>query len=229
MPADSSPTPGTSASPEPTRQKPSRSLVIGIVIAIVVAVVIVIAVVVASLGSSASSSGSAPDANSQGVDAGGTPLPVDGAGAPSVAGPTTDPQDPAQPVEQAPVPLDSPAAVADGLTVSISEITSVDGVANGVGEIGGPSLKFTVTATNSGTAAVSLQTAVVDLTYGANQTPSNELVSASVPLPAEVGAGQAVTGSYVFVVPAEERDAVRITLGYRAGSPVAVFEGAAPR
>lgn len=221
------------ADPSPTQARgprPSRSLVIGIVIAIVVVVVIVIAVVVAGLGSAPASTGAgAPDANSEGTDAGGTPLPVDGAGAPSVAGPTTDPSDPAQPVEQAPVPLDSPAAVAEGLTVSISEITSVDGVASGVGEVGGPSLKFTVSATNSGTDAVPLETAVVDLTYGTNQTPSNELVSASIPLPAEVGPGQVVTGTYVFVVPSESRDDVRITLDYRAGSPVAVFEGAAPR
>lgn len=213
----------------PLKRRPRRPLVIGLVIAVIVVVVIVIVAVAVGAGGAPSSSAGAPDANSQGTDAGGTPLPVDGAGAAVVPGPTVDPSDPAQPVEQSPVPLDAPAVVTDGLTVTISEITSVDGVADGVGEVGGPSLKFTVTATNTGSDTLSLQTAVVGVTYGTTQTPANELVSASTPLPAEVLAGQTATGTFVFVVPAELRDDVRITLDYRAGTPVAVFEGPAPK
>ena len=208
------------------KPRPSRTLVIGIVVALIVIVLVVIAAVV-GFGRAGSTTSGAPDANSQGTDAGGTPLPVDGAGAPSVAGPTSDPADPAAPVEQAPVPLASPAAVTDDLTISISGITAVDGVASGVGEVGGPSLSFTVSATNSGPDAVSLQSTVVGLAYGQNLTPSNELGSAGTPLPGEVAAGQTVTGSYVFVVPVEQRSDVRISVDYRAGIPVVVFEGSA--
>lgn len=212
----------------PLKRRPSRPLLIGLIIVVIVVVVAVIVAVAVGAGGAASSNGSALDANSQGTDAGGTPLPVDGAGAPVVAGPTVDPSDPAQPVEQSPVPLTAPAVVTDGLTVALSQIASVDGVANGVGEVGGPSLKFTVTATNTGSETVSLQTSVVGLTYGTNQTPAIELQSAGIPLPAEVAPGQSVTGTFVFVVPTELRDDVRITLDYRAGTPVAVFEGPAP-
>ncbi|RFA21188.1 hypothetical protein [Subtercola boreus] len=216
------------ASTPPLKTGPGRGLIAGIAIAVVVVVIIVVAVIVASVNAG-STPAPAGDSNSQGQDAGGSALPADSAGAPSVAGPTADAGDPAQPVEQAPVPLDSPAPVAEGVSVAVSDVTSVDGVANGVGEVGGPSLSFTVSVTNSSSASVSLQTAVVGLTYGANQTPSNELVSASTGLTGDVAAGATVTGRYVFVVPTEDRDAVRITLDYRAGSPVAVFEGAAPR
>lgn len=212
------------ASNAPGKRGPSRAVVLAIVAAAIVAVLIVIAAIFNAIGPS----GDPDSGNTAGVDAGGSPLPADSAGAPSVAGPTTDPSDPAAPIEASPVPLDSPAAVTDGLSVGISDITAIDGVASGVGEVGGPSLQFTVSATNSGTASVPLQTAVVGLTYGSNQTPSIELGSSSTPLPAEVAPGQTVTGSYVFVVPVEERGDIRITLDYRAGTPVAVFEGSAP-
>lgn len=208
------------ASPAPAKRGPSRAVVIAIVVGAVVAVLIVVAAVFTAVGPS----GSPDSGNSQGADAGGSPLPADSAGAPSVAGPTDDP---AAPVEASPVPLDSPAIVTEGLTASIGDIAAVDGFASGVGEIGGPSLKFTVSATNTGRASLPLQTAVIGLTYGSNSTPAIELTSASTPLPAEVAPGQTVTGAYVFVVPTEARGDIRITLDYRVGTPVSVFEGSA--
>ncbi|CAD5991100.1 protein of unknown function [Agreia sp. COWG] len=42
------------------------------------------------------------------------------------------------------------------------------------------------------------------------------------------GCGESATASYVFTVPAEGRDSVRITVDYLAGVPLALFTGSAP-
>jgi hypothetical protein len=132
--------------------------------------------------------------------------------------------------ELPPVPLSEDVAPVPGLVVSIDNLEAVTGEAQGPGEVGGPALRFTLTLRNDGTAPVSLESTVVTLYSGPEQTPAVDLRgTGAVPLPAEIAAGATVTGVFVFTVPLENRDQVKIGVDYTVGVPIVVFEGAAPR
>ncbi|GGF13808.1 hypothetical protein [Subtercola lobariae] len=212
----------------PTRRRTVVGIIVGVVVLAVVAVVVVV-----SISHGSGSNGSASAAASA---TGAAIAPSSGAGAvlpPSTGGPaaaTGSPvaSDPAQPDVLPAVPLTATATPAPGLTVSISGLAAVNGVANGVGEVSGPALAFTVTAVNTGTASVSLASTVVGVTYGSALTPADELTSASTSLPVDVAAGATVSGSYVFTIPADQRDQVQISVDYQAGVPVVVFAGTTP-
>ena len=140
------------------------------------------------------------------------------------------------PVEPAPlpelpaVPLTEEVAPVPGVVVSIDSLEAVEGEAQGPGEVGGPALRFTLTMRNDGDAPVSLESTVVNVYSGPDQAPAVDLRGpGGIPLPAEVAAGATVTGVFIFMVPTEHRDQVRIGVDYTVGIPIVVFEGAGPR
>jgi hypothetical protein len=138
--------------------------------------------------------------------------------------------EPAPPAERAPVPLTDSVAAVPGVVFSIGTIDAIDGVARGPGEVGGPALRFTVTVRNDTQEAVSLTSTVVNLFFGAEQNPATELTaSGSAAFPASVAPGSVRQGVFVFTVPSDERDQVRIAVDYSVGVPIVLFEGAAPR
>ena len=138
--------------------------------------------------------------------------------------------EPAPPAAQAPVPLTDSAAAVPGVVFSIGTLEAVDGVARGPGEVGGPSLRFAVTVRNDTVDVVPLTSTVVNLFFGAEQSPATELTaSGGAPLPESVAAGATQQGVFVFAVPGDQRDQVRIAVDYSAGVPIVLFEGAAPR
>jgi hypothetical protein len=149
--------------------------------------------------------------------------------------PTGAPED-APPVEAAPlpelpsVPLTEDVAPVPGLVVSIDNLEAVTGEADGPGEVAGPALRFTLVLRNDGDAPVSLESTVVTAYSGPEQTPALDLRGpGGVPLPSEIAAGATVTGVFIFTVPVEDRDQVKIGVDYTVGVPIVVFEGAAPR
>ncbi|RWZ59561.1 hypothetical protein ELQ92_12070 [Labedella populi] len=122
------------------------------------------------------------------------------------------------------------APIDDGVTVSMSDLESVEGEASMPGEIAGPSLRFSVTFTNDSDEAYPLISAVTNVFYGDEQIPAIELAEpGGVALPAEVAPGETATGTFVYNVPTEDRDRVRITVDYTAAEPAVVFEGSAPQ
>ena len=128
------------------------------------------------------------------------------------------------------MPLTDSAAAVPGVVFSIGTLEAVDGVARGPGEVGGPSLRFAVTVRNDTSDAVALTATVVNLFFGAEQSPATELTaSGGAPLPESVAAGATQQGVFVFAVPGDQRDQVRIAVDYSAGVPIVLFEGAAPR
>lgn len=136
----------------------------------------------------------------------------------------------APPAAQAPVPLTEPAVAVPGVIFGVGTVEAVDGVARGPGEVGGPSLRFTVTVRNETSDTVSLTSTVVNLFYGPEQSPATELTSSGgAPFPASVAPGATQQGVFVFAVPSDLRDQVRIAVDYAAGVPIVLFEGAAPR
>jgi hypothetical protein len=140
------------------------------------------------------------------------------------------------PVEATPLPELPPVALTEqvapvpGVVVSIKNLEAVAGEAQGPGEVGGPALRFTLSLRNDGDAPVSLESTVVTLYSGPEQLPATDLTGpGGVPLPGEIAAGATVTGVFIFAVPPEQRDQVKIGVDYTVGVPIVVFEGAAPR
>jgi hypothetical protein len=128
------------------------------------------------------------------------------------------------------VPLTDSAAAVPGVVFSVGTLDAVDGVARGPGEVGGPSLRFTVTVRNDTADTVSLTSTVVNLFFGSELNPATELTaSGGAPFPQSVAPGATQQGIFVFAVPTDQREQVRIAVDYTVGVPIVLFEGAAPR
>lgn len=137
--------------------------------------------------------------------------------------------EPAPPAAQAPVPLTDTVAAVPGVVFSIDTLESVDGVARGPGEVGGPSLRFTVAVRNDTPDTVSLTSTIVNLFFGPEQSPATELsASGGSALPDSVAPGATQQGVFVFTVPTDQRDQVRIAVDYSLDVPIVLFEGPAP-
>jgi len=163
-----------------------------------------------------------------------TPTPTDGI---TSASPSDEPSDsPTSPApsqsgspQPEPVPIESPGTIVSGLTAQVIGIEAVDGVAKGPGEVSGPSIRFTVTITNSTSSAVDLTATVVTVDYGADRTPAGQLYEPGAsPMPTTVAAGSSASGVYVFSIPTDQRSLVNITVDYSVGVPPLVFSGPVP-
>lgn len=128
-----------------------------------------------------------------------------------------------------PVPLVATKVVRSGVSATISELAAVDGEAIGIGEIAGPAIRFKVTVLNDTGAEISLDPAVVNVSYGQDNSPASSLSGpAAVPFPASVEPGASASGVFVFGVPKDARNIVKIYLNLDAATPIAAFEGQAP-
>ena len=190
----------------------------------------------ASAGSTSSASSTASSAGSSSAPASGSAAPAPG-GSPSAqasaaasngSAPTPDGQ-PGEPgytqPEADPVPLESPASVADAQVKLAVEAVNVE--ATVPGEVSGPAVRVKVTAT-AGSTALDLSGASVTVTYGQESTPAVMLTSdeQSQTLPDSVAAGGEATGVYDFAVPEGARDQVVVRVYLNSQEPVAVFSGA---
>jgi hypothetical protein len=124
-----------------------------------------------------------------------------------------------------PVPLDESADFGTGLSIELTKIQSVKGEAKMPGEIAGPALKVTLRATNDSKKSVSLDTVVVAVSYGEDRTPAIELSDGRRPLKGNLKAGDAKNGVYVYNVPTDQRDDVRVEVSYTGEAPTVAFEG----
>jgi hypothetical protein len=133
---------------------------------------------------------------------------------------------PVEPVQtMAPVPLQSVGDFKTGLTVELASITAVQAEAKAPGEISGPGLRVTVAAANDGQDAVSLDGVVVFLSYGSDRTPATQFGSSSEPLAGDLSPGSSRQGTYVFTVPPDQRDDVRVEVSYTGSAPTVAFTG----
>jgi len=212
----------TTDNDQPTADKPAPDMrkrmawVVGVVVALLIVAAIIGTAV--SRGAKVDPTDPASSSSSSGASQSGSP-----------SASSTPPPATANASEQAPTPIGDPADTTIGVTVTIPTITAVDGEGRGAGEVSGPAVQFVVSIANTTAADVSLAGVVVNVYYGDDQSPAGELTGgASSPLPGTVGASATVTGTYVFSVPQDQRSNVRITVDYQAGTPVVVFQGAAP-
>lgn len=129
------------------------------------------------------------------------------------------------PKTKEPVPLDDTGDFGTGLRVVITAITSVEGKATAPGEIAGPAIRVTIVAQNVSEGDVDLAHVQLFVAYGKDQAPSNNLREGTRALTGVLEPGTAQEATYVFRVPTEKRDRVRIEISYSGDTPVVAFEG----
>ena len=177
----------------------------------------------ASAGSTASTAASAAARSSSAPGTAPSGAPSGGSAAPT---PDGQPGEPGYTQPEAdPVPLESPASVADAQVKLAVEAVNVE--ATVPGEISGPAVRVKVTTT-AGSSALDLSGASVTVTYGQESTPAVMLTSdqQSQTLPDSVAAGSEATGVYDFAIPEGSRDQVVVRVYLNSQEPVAVFSGA---
>lgn len=127
------------------------------------------------------------------------------------------------------VKLTDKVQLLEGMTVGISNLAAVPGIADEPGEVAGDAVKVSVTLTNTGTTPADTSSVVVDLEAGPNSTPGLTLRGdGSSTFPASIEPGASATADYVFVVDSAQRSRVSVSVNYSVTAPIAVFEGTAP-
>lgn len=152
--------------------------------------------------------------------------PSGGVGSPSAAPSGQPPTDGPVVPDVTPIDFEQPGIITAGLTAQIAAVEAVDGIAQGPGEVAGPSLRVTVTITNSTSSETSLRTAIVSCYFGPDRTPAQELREpGGRPLPASIAPNKAIDGLYIFTVPEDQRGDVTIMVDYSVDVVPLVFQG----
>ena len=134
-----------------------------------------------------------------------------------------------QPTTSSPVPIDKKAKIRPELSAEVSRLQSVNGTAQGPGEVAGPALRARISLTNGSKKPLNLSNTVVNLYYGADERPASALSGPGAkPLPTRVQAGRTVDGVFVFAVPKNARGDILITVDYSVKTPVVAFRGPGP-
>lgn len=195
--------------------------------ALVVGLLLALAVVVVVLVGGAGDEADEPSASS------GPSGPTPSVTAPTdvIPAPTPGSLDPV-PVEEVstapPVALTETGDFGTGVTLRIIDVSAVEGVARGPGQVSGPALLLTLEAHNDSARAVSLEGMVVALDYGEAHTPAMPLSEPKGdPFGGELAPGATAEAAYVFAVPEESRDRIRVTTSYTGSAPTVVFRGSA--
>lgn len=213
------------------------AVVLGLVLAAVVAGVAALVIALcgddsdadanAGVSSAPASTSSAPASPTGATEAprGGEPSPSSGATPDAIDAPQVpvDANDPPPALD--PVALDA-GAEADGIEGSLVRVEEIEGSAQGPGNINGPALRITVRLVNGTIEELSLSGVAINVFHGADRTPAPPLEDRSQsPFAGALPPGDAAEGGYVFRVPADDRDDVRVEVGVRPGAPVLVFTG----
>lgn len=132
------------------------------------------------------------------------------------------------PGEVEPVELDQDAPFGDGVVARVVGIESTEVTPALPGEIGGPAVLIDVEVSNGSDADISLDAVTVDLVdlTGAPLLPVT--TEPADPLAGELEPGASRAGRYVFSVPVDDRDDVRLTIKYSGDAPAVVLTGSLP-
>jgi len=128
------------------------------------------------------------------------------------------------------VALDETGDFGTGVTLRITDIRAVDGVARGPGQVSGPALRLELVAHNDSAKSVSLEGMVVALAYGAADTPAMPLDEPGAqPFGGAVSVQDDAAAVYVFAIPEGYRSRVAVSASYTGSAPTVLFEGDALR
>ncbi len=144
--------------------------------------------------------------------------PATATGAPSVV--------PTRSTISSTAPLSEKGDLGNGVAVRVSKIESVDGEAQGPGEVAGPALRVSIEVENTSGEDVAMDLALTNLYYGKDRTPASTLSGPGVsPLPGTVASGDRASGQFVFGVPVRGRNPLVVEFSLQADRPTILFEG----
>ena len=124
------------------------------------------------------------------------------------------------------IPLSATADFGTGLTVAISQIESVRSKAERPGEISAPAVRLTLRAHNASGRPITIEGMVVTLEYGRKRTPAISVHEpGGVPFAGVLAPGSSARGVYVFNVPHDARDQIRVITSYTGAAPTLVLAG----
>jgi hypothetical protein len=125
-----------------------------------------------------------------------------------------------------PVPMTATADFGTGVTIRVTGVEAVAGVARGPGQIAGPAVRLDLEVVNDSRSTVSLESMVLAVSYGSARTPAMALTGpGGVLFEGELEAGGTARGRYVFAIPVEQRHNVQVTASYAAAVPAVEFTG----
>jgi hypothetical protein len=218
---------------QPTPRSPMRTTAI-IVGALVLVIAAVTAIGLLASGAPKAASTTRPPIAGTTISPAATPVPLVTA---TTAAPTVTPT----PVKQTSAPTPQPTKTAaiskptavpikKELTATVVKMDAVTGTADGPGEIAGPSVRFTISISNTTGKTFVLSNTVVNAYYGTAATPAVQLRRpGGKDFPASVKNGSSATGVFVFNIPEASRSKVKVTVDTSVQNPVVAFEGSAPR
>ncbi len=151
--------------------------------------------------------------------------PTPGGPAPGTPAPGLSPVPAAVTTTRPAVALSATSTFGHRVSARVTHHEATISVAHGPGQIGGaPSVSLTVEITNGDDHALSLDAVTVTASYGDQALPAT-LSDGTTALHGELRAGARASGSYVFEIPVEARDAVTLTVSYTPSEPTVVFTG----
>lgn len=223
-------------SPEAGQGSPNRrNAIIGGVVLVVVVVLVAVWLGNRSDSSPASSSpgSSTSPSPSSSTNPGSTlspsPSSTKGGGTSTSASPSTNSSDAMNPAKPQQVRFPQTAQPAKNVSLSISRVEAITGKGHIPGEISGPALRVSLTATNETARKIAVNTTVANLYYGAGRTPASPLIkSGAKPFPASIKPGQRATGVFVFTVPKNDRAKLQLEVVLGQRFRVVNFTGACP-
>lgn len=125
-----------------------------------------------------------------------------------------------------PVPMGGTARFNPGVTVRVVRSVPVRLEGQGRGEVEGPGVRLDLVISNRTDETLDLSLVNATMTYGPNDTPARPGPAAMErPFQGRLDPGGRQRASYVFGVPAGQRDDVRLLVSYTADQPVAVLTG----
>ena len=113
-----------------------------------------------------------------------------------------------------------------GVTIRVTGVDAVAGVAHGPGQIDGPAVRLDLEVANDSQSTVTLESMVLAVSYGSARTPAMALTGPGGEA-FEEEASRRVDGtrSHVFAIPVEQRHDVQVTASYAAAVPAVEFTG----
>ena len=221
----------------PESDAPRRKTMMWAAVGVVVLVVVVIAAVLLTRnGGSASTpgggqtyEGSAPPTTGTSAEpsqTASTPVPTASIPKPTATGEPT--VVPTQSTAVTSAPLDDTASLDNGVEVRVTDVESVQGDAQGPGEIAGPAVRVSIEVSNTSDEEVAMDLALVNVYYGEDKTPASALSGPGLaPLTGSIPAGKSATGAYVFSVPEDQREQLTVEFSYSTDAPTVIFSGRA--
>jgi hypothetical protein len=124
-------------------------------------------------------------------------------------------------VDLAPVSVQEPVTVAQGLTFEVTTVNKIDVQAVTPGDIAGPGIEVEVRATNNSGAPADLAQVSVSAQYG--DLPASP-ISGTDPLSDPLAAGKSAMGTYQFRTPDSASGSLTIRISYSQSSDVVVVK-----